>query len=241
MTGMKIHRKIRYNKFTLVELMIAMSVLSLIILMMLYVFRSTQKNWQWHINRTKVYQNSRIAFDILEIDLKGLVTSKIEDQTIAFHLYNHDAKTLDTSEVITFVSLAEPDDSMKTEFSEITYSFHTDPDYPSSQYVLRRQQVYENDALNWNFYNNPTDWYLNDTSTYPYYPLVYGVWSFSVSAVNSELNTLTEGATYTDMPVRIQVQITLFDDRFSSQFQAESRQQSIRSFNKIIYYSKSFQ
>ena len=56
--------------FTLIELMAAMGVFAIIMLIMLSFFSSAQKAWTNCANRGQIYENARIAMDLISRDLQ---------------------------------------------------------------------------------------------------------------------------------------------------------------------------
>ena len=62
--------KILKKHFTLIELMAAMGVFAIIMLIMLTFFSSAQKAWTSCINRGQIYENARIAMDLISRDLQ---------------------------------------------------------------------------------------------------------------------------------------------------------------------------
>ncbi|MEI6422677.1 MAG: prepilin-type N-terminal cleavage/methylation domain-containing protein, partial [Lentisphaerota bacterium] len=69
-------KKIFKKKFTLIELMAAMGVFAIIMLIMLTFFNSAQKAWTNCINRGQIYENARIAMDLIARDLQCVYYEK---------------------------------------------------------------------------------------------------------------------------------------------------------------------
>ena len=61
--------------FSLVEIMLAVSLLSLIVLALMTVFNSTQQAFRSSVTQTDVLEGSRAAVDLITTDLRGLTAS----------------------------------------------------------------------------------------------------------------------------------------------------------------------
>lgn len=64
----KSKRKIR--QFTLVELLVAMAVFSVIMLVLMQFFNSAQRLWTASANKTEMFENARIAINLMARDLQ---------------------------------------------------------------------------------------------------------------------------------------------------------------------------
>jgi type II secretory pathway pseudopilin PulG len=61
------------NAFSMVELLVAMTLLSLIVLVLMTVFNSTQTAFQASVTQTDILEGSRAAMDLITTDLRGMV------------------------------------------------------------------------------------------------------------------------------------------------------------------------
>ena len=70
------NRKSKIEKgFSLVELLVVMTLLSLIVLALMAVFNSTQQAFRAGVTQTDVLEGSRAAVDLITADLRGLTPS----------------------------------------------------------------------------------------------------------------------------------------------------------------------
>ncbi len=61
--------------FSMVELLVAMTLLSLIVLVLMTVFNSTQRAFRASVTQTDILEGSRAAMDLITTDLRGLTPS----------------------------------------------------------------------------------------------------------------------------------------------------------------------
>jgi len=61
------------NAFSMVELLVAMTLLSLIVLVLMTVFNSTQAAFQASVTQTDILEGSRATMDLITTDLRGMV------------------------------------------------------------------------------------------------------------------------------------------------------------------------
>ncbi len=228
------------RRFTLVELMIAMSILSIMMGMLVYMLQSTQRNWKWQMNRTKIYQNSRLAFDLIERDIRAIVTSSVPNQEIGYYVFDHDCGDATTSRVACFVSSTEPHDDATSRMCEITYRFHVDDSQPATRFLLQRQLVSDNDPANWNFFNRPSQWHLNDNLSPDLAEpetVIGGVSEFSIHFYDRSGAKIAAGDS-TAHPLRIVVNMELFDENLSGDEHEQMRIKTRRAFSKIFYLTQ---
>ena len=74
-TNPLLHVKCRQG-FTLIELVVAMAVFSVIMLVMMSLFGSVQKVWTTSIGRSSLYDNARLAMDLVSRDLQSAYYAK---------------------------------------------------------------------------------------------------------------------------------------------------------------------
>jgi len=63
------------NAFSMVELLVAMTLLSLIVLALMAVFNSTQQAFRSSVTQTDILEGSRAAVDLITTDLRGMTPS----------------------------------------------------------------------------------------------------------------------------------------------------------------------
>lgn len=65
-------KKYQFLKFTLVELIVALAVFSILLLLMLQFFSGAQRIWNGMEKRNEIYANARIAMDLMTSQLQSL-------------------------------------------------------------------------------------------------------------------------------------------------------------------------
>ena len=87
--------RIRKFRFTIMELIVSMSVLAVMMVIMMEFFASAQKAWVASSEQADIYDNARVALDLITSDINALYykkSSKInfrsEDDLIGFMVYN---------------------------------------------------------------------------------------------------------------------------------------------------------
>ncbi|MFA6293676.1 MAG: hypothetical protein WC637_17950 [Victivallales bacterium] len=163
--------------FTLIELMAAMGVFAIIMLVMLTFFSSAQKAWTNCINRGQIYENARIAMDLIARDLQCAYYEK--DKVPFWHkgYTNYRAVALAYAaydqEALCFVSATNvAPDGCKSKICEIKYQLYNyDPAIPTPNsgdpklegWLLRSvtgDAPFTGSTPNpkWNYYINATPW-----------------------------------------------------------------------------------
>jgi type II secretory pathway component PulJ len=150
-------------RFTLIELLAAMGVLMIIMFVLLSFFSSAQQAWTLSNARAEVYENARIALDLITRDLQ--CAYYVEDKTPFWHgAYPDSASWGDQgiNDIIAFVSATSspPNDDATSRLCEIKYQKMNAATHSSnSDGWLRRSCT--GDKLSggaadakWNFYNN---------------------------------------------------------------------------------------
>ena len=72
------------NAFSMVELLVAMTLMTLIVLALMVVFNSTQRAFRASVTQTDILEGGRAAVDIMTTDLRGMVPSS----GISNYVYN---------------------------------------------------------------------------------------------------------------------------------------------------------
>ena len=76
----------KMNHFTIVELLVGMSILSILMLMMFRFVISAQRMLDISDSTWGIYENSRVVFDLIERDLQSAVASSIGGDEISFYI-----------------------------------------------------------------------------------------------------------------------------------------------------------
>ncbi|RMD76385.1 MAG: hypothetical protein D6820_12795 [Lentisphaerae bacterium] len=221
--------------FTLVELMVAMTILLIMVGMMLYILATGQRNWHYAQNEARMYENSRVVFDLIEQDLRTMVTQDFpQGKEIGFFVYSHLATDSTKAPVMCIVSAQDPEDGSKSKLCEITWAVHRDPSDPQNAYILRRQVVSQQ-SPDWNFMGIPANWFVNNDSSSPDFETVlYGVYDLTVQFETTS-GPVAAGSTATERPTQVTVTLSLVDEKVIDNANTELITNSLRTFTKVIY------
>lgn len=235
----------RRRAFTLVELLAAMAIFTVMLGMVFAMLAGAQRAWSAVDRNTRIYENARILMDLITRDLQCAIASDAEGQEIPFRLFDHAYDTnmeLSTDpEVVAFVSAIDPGSSAAARVSELQYSHDTSGDYA---YMFRRSITSDNHS-EWDFYNfkgpDPTDpsddidWLDHQN----FQRVVEGVESVQISCFDDNDEMTNYSDSYAHLPTVVRVSFTLFDPSALDVPAGDRRDQLInqsrRSFNKIIF------
>ena len=223
--------------FSLIEVLIAVIILVMMMGMMLYIISAAQRSFRLQESKTVMYQKSRMIFDLVERDVRSMVTSNTLYKEIGYHVFSHNANSSvsDADYVACIVTSGDPDDSSTSRLSEVTYAFHTDLLEPNERFILRRQTINQSDGDDWNFVGTPVGWEKNLLTTSPdFETVVAGVSDFSIRFEELSGATATTGD-HTSQPIRVVVNVDLFDDGMSGPEFDAVRSRHTRGFTKVFY------
>lgn len=165
--------KILKKHFTLIELISAMGVFAIIMLIMLSLFSSAQKAWSNCINRGQIYENARIAMDLISRDLQCAYYEK--DKIPFWHkgYTSYSGGSPDAAiynqEMLAFTSITSvlPNDYCKSKICEVKYQLYNydgiNGDAKCEGWLLRSATgdgPYTGTTPNskWNYYISATPW-----------------------------------------------------------------------------------
>ena len=95
------------RRFTLVELMVTMFILSLMMLLVLQLIIYSQRLWHTAGSSTLVYENARVALDVIERDLRSSIATNLPGHQIGFYIGAPVATDPAKCLVTTFVATAD--------------------------------------------------------------------------------------------------------------------------------------
>lgn len=228
------------HHFSLVELMIAMTILSLIMMLVMWILVRSQSMTRSNSAVTQIHESARVAMDIVERDIRTSVTSSVLGREIGFYLGT--PAPLDSppdSLHLCLVSSTDPPTNANSRLAEISYRHHADPTTtsPIPPFTLMRQIVTDTDSANWDFRGRPLNWWRNDTVSAngppAYERVIGGVAEFSIKCFDSDDVEILPGTELTEMPFRIEINLVVFDERLADAPESE-RFKTQRSFTKII-------
>ncbi|MEA2011919.1 MAG: hypothetical protein U9O87_02365 [Verrucomicrobiota bacterium] len=215
------HSKKYKSYFTLIELLTAMGIFVILMFVIFSFFSNAQKLWSITNKNTRIYENARIAFEVIGRDLQNAVA-------------NENIKFLDGTsgdDELYFVS-ASADSEEKSKLLEIGYKHN------STSNTLRRVIVQESTSTSpsqWDFYNKD-DYY--DPLTIKYQTVINGVETLIFSCLNSDLTAYDVVADFDHVPGLVAISLTLNDsDLLADGIPEALRAKSRRTFRKVIHLS----
>lgn len=183
------------HRFTLVELLMAMVILSVIMMLMFRFTTAASDAWTKSAANMRIYNNARAALDLIEQDLRAIVISGETGAEIRLHVYGPG------SDQLTFVAATGEDSAYDTELVEVMY------DLDGS--VLKRAEVGDNSG-GWNFLGAPAGWYTNDSASFN--EVIGGVQSLKFTVYNAAGSEIAGAGDYTDI-ARVRIDMTLRDEQ----------------------------
>lgn len=243
---MKYHRSINKTAqhFTLIELLAAMAVLLLLMVMLFTFFASAQRAWSATETNTRIFENARLAFEIVGRDLQSAVCSQTTLQEIPFLIGQHDANG--NTDKIAFVSSRTPPGTGATgncapDLAEVNYELGT----AANAMRLRRGLTYYGSPPSpsgWDFYRktaatDATGLWASTNLAANYHTIIAGVESLSFrcyDATGTLLGNNTAVTMLNQLPQVITVTITLVDEQKASA-PTIVRDRTKRTFTKVIY------
>lgn len=220
--------------FSLTELLIAMAILSIMMLLLFQYLVATQQAFSLSDSTSRIYENSRVAFEVIERDLTTMVTSHYPGEAIGYYVGNPDPLDATNCLDACLVCSREPLDDASNRLAEISYQHHNDPREPDTRWILGRQMVSSNDSVNWDFFNLPGNWYRNGTEQNRFQKVIGGVSAFGLIFYDSADNMITLGSDTTTSPSRVVINLSLFDERLANSPEVV-RAKTERSFSKVLF------
>ena len=194
--------------FTLVEVLIAMAVLSLFMLGLIQFYSSTETALNSGIGRTEMFERARIAMDMMANDLTCVYYSQSDSKLTPYIGDGNGFR----------VSTIRPDklvDNAKTNVIGVRYRL-------SSHKLL-----YSHDTKGDTFS-------INDASFGNETELVDGVYSFDVTQINGEY----EGTPFNRLPSFVVIRMRLVDKKTAKRMEANSsykvEDDKMREFRRMI-------
>jgi type II secretory pathway pseudopilin PulG len=154
--------RIQKKNFTLIELIAAMGVFSIIMLLLISFFSSAQSIWNLTRQKNAMYENARISLDLMARDIQCIY---YEYEKIPFYHYPGTGAVNDT-EALYFVSATNvlPNYDCNTRLCEIAYKFYnqdvsTAGAWTGHGWLVRSVTGDDKTTPNaaWNYYGKPTE------------------------------------------------------------------------------------
>lgn len=246
-------RIVRTGAFTLVELLVAMGVFAIIMLALMRFFASAQRIWVDSNNKVSMFEDARIALNLISRDLQCSYYSS--DYKYLFYYQNTHPTTNNAEDALAFVAkIEDPPSGCFTPYAEVQYWLCTVDD------TLRRKIIWEKDSSggsesSWNFLNyTPTDGASVDTVFEPANRstavttdakkniVIPYVVDLSVTPYKMELDSnkklVETGTDYTKFPYAVFVSLTVLDKDSYVKWKATNldsfRDNNKRTFSKLI-------
>jgi len=247
----------RVHAYTLIELLAAMAVLTIMMGFLFKFVHTAQRAWSLTESNTRLYQNAQIAFDLIAHDLRAAVASDFQDAEIPFWINgSYNSATWPEQDAICFVAAIEArNEDSETRMVEVRYSLFTDesdndPVHEKQLYWLRRSLTSDKvtgppvaNDVKWDFYGvfkgkkNASgviideDWVGTGQNRHH---IIDGVEEFAVQAYPSTTGTQNE------LPAAVQVKLTLIDPEATkanvpAALQTLIKNRSRRTFTKVIF------
>ena len=152
--------------FTLVEILTAIAIFSILTVGLYEVQKGIQNIWLKTERSMKVRQNARIALNLIESDLKGLIAKDFGGEKILVDTHGVGERDF------AIITNNLRNKSSNSTLSEVGYSVDSNR--------LLRWETRDNDGTKWNFLNtSPTVW-ANDSSWGSVNTVIEGVIDFDI-------------------------------------------------------------
>ncbi len=158
------HVRLVTRTFTLLELLAAIAVFSILSILLFQTLHGVEKFWSTTERRLKVLENARIVFDVIEEDLRGIVARDLPGDEIYV-----DAAGVGVRD-FAFVTNTRQSSSSNSTLYEVGYEL--------SDKKLVRWETGDIDGAKWNFVNTDPLIWAADSSWGSYDTLIDGVKSF---------------------------------------------------------------
>jgi type II secretory pathway component PulJ len=224
----------RAARFTLVELMVALTILSMLMLLLAQYVVSTQRAMLMSEGMQRMYDDQRVALEIIERDLSAAVTSSLLGQEIGMYAADW---TADDGDVIAMVTHGTSLEGTGPELVEVNYRVEN--------YQLKRVEIGAGHP-DWDFFGQTATtsppWVKQTHANYE--TVLYdGVADFRVRlayVVNNVAQPVAPGTAVFRLPARAEVELVLFDT-MQAKRSSEARETTRRSFVRIISLNKLMQ
>jgi type II secretory pathway component PulJ len=223
---------IRKNSFTLVEMLASMAILVILMGFLFQFLSSAQRAWSLIETNTRIYENARVAMDLITRDLQCAVASDVDGEEIPFY-YNT------TDQLPTFVS------ATSVPYNEAANSKLCEVYYSTSGDTLKRQCVGDLDS-GWNFYGNVSGWQTNASTTTNDREIIDGVKELKIACYTYNTSTLLleeiSSGSYTKLPDSAVISLTLVNPSIPPDITGtvleNIEKKTKRTFTKIVTFGR---
>lgn len=218
----------RNHPFTLVELMVAMTVLVILSLVLFNILGRAREAWSAMETNTRIYENARIALDLIARDLQSAVASSETGREIPFYV-GTDSPSGSGSDInrfmLSFVAASSRMGGATSRLTKIAYT------YDDNQLKRRLLQDHNN---NWDFYGKTDNSWVASSGGAGFQRVIDGVEEVRFICLDSAGNQIDFEETLTALPATVWVSITLFDPRLKDT-PTVVRDRTRRTFTKMVY------
>ncbi len=218
----------RCSRFSMIELLMSMSVLSIMMLLLFRYINTAQTTWQRNDSRLEMIDSQRVVLDIIERDLNCAVASSLLDQEIGFYVPD----PAQDGFVAAFVA-SVPFNNGASRLCEIYYKVEDNS--------LKRMVVVAT-SVDWDFFgktelSEPT-WVVNPDSTYETI-LQDGVKELNMSffVAQADAVPIGSGTVIYELPQRADIELVLFDPHLPNPT-AANLLLTQSAFMRILYLNK---
>lgn len=228
------HRRWHRRPFSLVELLVALTILSVVIFGMFEVIVSTQRIWRTQRSRVTVSRNAKLLFEIMTRDLQGITAGEDPDITWGMNelqgSQEDPTSSLPTSRLF-FVSSSGlgANAADQLELIEVAYRFQNN--------TVLRYYTTASDTARYDFAGtSDTSWGEDIASDYESADeVIGGVRQFTVIPYGSDGEPITHdspAARFFEAPASFYVRMTLTDPQATD---LADINRHLREFRKHIY------
>ena len=239
--------------FTLLEVLAAMAVLTVLTGFLFQFLISAQRAWSITETNARIYEGAQVVFDCITRDLQGAITSETDGCRIPFFA-GKDTPINPEDAFLCFVAAVEPNTAADTKLCEVAYKLD------ATENTLRRSLQCDHDSGGnandeWDFYNRGVDangdgdpndvTWITGIPSASWHTVVKGVESvafsfwgryYDRSASNDveigRVPNVDRPQVLPCLPMAVQISITLFDPKIEV---VALREQSKRTFVKTVF------
>jgi type II secretory pathway pseudopilin PulG len=217
------------SPFTLIELIAAMAVFSVIMLIMMRFFGTAQRAWTTSTARTEVFENAKLTMDLISRELQSSMYNKTSSNFL------NDP----TTHTLCFISSTMlPQEGSTSSVSEVRYKLDT-----TSDKAWLQRSVTGNNDTRWNFMVDHEVATFNDSSSDDFHNIIPYVTQFDVSCLKPDGSAVTDNM---EFPGIIKITLSLLDKNSFLKYKAlidagnatvadEFKSQRERTFTKVIF------
>ena len=229
---MKLKINKRSSRFTLVELMLAMSIFAVLMLILMQIFGSTQDVWRKTGSKADSYESVRTVMNLVEADLASAFYSPSNS---SFFYFTNTKPTSGKDTVLWFPTrkdyLIRESSGQKSLVVEAAYRL--EPSYTAGTkqlYNLYYSITDDSDSTNYNYRSSATAYSsINGTD----YLLLENVCNFEINPISKGFSLYSQGK-LPNLPYVVEIKIEVIDDDGLAKKQYETSNDPVRTFRRFI-------